>query len=296
MTIVGFDSKQFTRGKTQYASAMGKDYRYHGFNTQLGVGVSTEQPERFVEEYVSLNEKLKEGFGISRNALFFSSRHLENSLGVSKAASFADQLIAGMQEHIKSVHFSYVILSRSSLPRIMVGGLQHYKKIMPTDAFIDNLGPMFSYLTAHSFLWMRGYKNAEKVELHINSFRSKFTPAWNQIIDNTEPKIFIKGNECNPYISCASIIAFLTDVKLRRQMLDLNVENLGKIWAGHSFDTSTQFFDKKNIPYYSWKDNSNINITGYLARPVIFLSVDKMELENGILKRQRGRILKSQES
>lgn len=279
MTLIAFDSKQFRRGKTvpaQEEETQGD--KYLGFGTQLGIGVSTDDPSGFVQSYVKANRELKASFEIIDDMPFFSSTYLKNTLGMPKAISFTDRLITSMQEHISSVHCSFVVLPPSQIPTIQVGGFRN-RVDRPTRLFINDLGPMFSYLTAHSYLWMRDYQDLRDLEIHIDSFRSKSTKAWHKITDSTTPKIFMRGDECDPFISCADIMAFLTDAKLYSQRLRLEPDHLKQVWNEYSFKVTTQFFDRKSLPYYAWKTNDPIDFSAYVARPVIFLAIDNIELE-----------------
>lgn len=280
MTLVAFDAKQFRRGNyISVQEGTNQGPRYRGFNTHLGVGVSIDEPKGFAQCYTDTNRILAKSFKIERNMPFFSSTQLKQILGFPKAISFADQLITYMQKQISSIHCSYVILPPSKIPAVNVSGLQSHAVKMPTNLFISNLGPMFSYLTAHSYLWMNGYKDTRDLELHIDAFRSKSTKAWNKITSAISPKVFARGDECNPFISCADIVAFLTDAKLYSQHLKLNTNDIKQAWQGYNFDVTVQFFDKNNLQYYSWKSEEIINPSPYMARPIIFLAIDNIELE-----------------
>ena len=228
---------------------------------------------------MKVNRDLKDSFKIVNDMPFFSSTYLKHTLGMPKAISFIDHLITGVQEHISSIHCSFVVLPSSKIPTIKVGGFRNCID-RPTHLFINDLGPMFSYLTAHSYLWMKGYQDTCNLEIHIDSFRSKSTKAWHQITDSTTPKIFMHGDECNPFISCADTIAFLTDAKLYSQHLRLEPDHIKQVWNEYSFRVTTQFFDQKSLPYYVWKNNDPVDFFAHLARPVIFLAIDNIELEN----------------
>ncbi len=280
MTLVAFDAKQFRRGKT-VATPKRADLneKYAGFNTHLGVGVSIDDPQGFVRYYLDANRDLMKSFKIQHNVPFFTSGHLRNMLDMPKAISFADNLISSVQDHISSIHCSFVILPPSKIPTVSVGGFRTGTKNVPIHHFINTLGPMFSYLTAHSYLWMKNYQNVGNLELHIDSFRTKPTKAWSMMVDSVTPKVFTRGDECNPFISCADIIAFLTDVKLYGQYLKLKSKEIEKVWKEYSFGVTTQFFDQSNLNYYTWKNNNNVDFTQYLARPVVFLAIDHIETE-----------------
>ncbi len=280
MTLVAFDAKQFRRGKT-VATPKGSDLneKYSGFNTHLGVGVSIDDPQSFVRHYLDANRDLMEDFKIHYSVPFFTSRHLRNTMGMSKAMSFADKLVSRVQEHISSVHCSFVILSPSKIPTVSVGGFKSGTTNVPIHHFINILGPMFSYLTAHSYLWMKDYRNVGDLELHMDSFRSKHAKAWAMMMDSVTPKVFTRGDECNPFISCADIIAFLTDAKLYSQRLRLNPTEIEKVWKKYAFGVTTRFFDQNSLHYYTWKNDDHVDLTPYLARPVIFLAIDHIETE-----------------
>ena len=153
MTIAAFDAKQFRRGKPINAlSGDESTNKYFGFNSQLGIGVIIDEPEEFTKQYIDINLNLKNSFKINSSLPFFSSTYLKEYIGLPKTIAFTDQLISEIGNHIKSIHCSYVILPPPKIPTIEIGGLKNYKKKIPTNKFIDNLGPMFSYLTAHSYL------------------------------------------------------------------------------------------------------------------------------------------------
>ena len=198
---------------------------------------------------------------------------------MKKAISFADQAITGVQNLIETVHCSYVILSHKKIKEVNVGGFKSSSTSIPTNKFIYNLGPMFSYLTASSYLYKN--KNSSSIEgegeFHIDAFRSKRTFAWTNLIERVSPKIFWRGDECNPFIACADLLAFLTDVKLYARWLKLEPNDIRKAWKEYSFDVTVHFYNEKALPIYSWHDNKNIDITPYVARPTIFLAIDNIE-------------------
>lgn len=278
MTIAAFDAKQYTRMRS-IPVQIGKKHTKKdvAFQTQLGAGVIISKPEEFAKQYVKANTELQDSFGLDYNLPFFSSSQLKKALGFEKAISFADQIIQSVQERIDSIHCSYAILSPSKKPTVEVGGQDSPKVSIPTGKFIDNLGPMFSYLAAHSYLWKIGYSNVADTELHIDAFRSKHTKAWDMITEKTSPKVFMRGDECNPFISCADFMAFLTDAKLYGKNLKLEPGVIKTVWEKYAFDVTVQFFDWNSLPYYAWKNNDTIDFSRYLARPILFLAVDEIE-------------------
>jgi hypothetical protein len=75
----------------------------------------------------------------------------------------------------------------------------------------------------------------------------------------------------------ADIIAYLTDSKLYIQKLKLEPPSLQKIWEPYGFQTETHFLDASSVAKYRWYSDDPIDLTPYLAHPLVFLLVDELE-------------------
>jgi hypothetical protein len=75
----------------------------------------------------------------------------------------------------------------------------------------------------------------------------------------------------------ADIIAYLTDSKLYIQKLKLEPQSLQKIWEPYGFQTETHFLDVNSVAKYRWYSEDPIDLTPYLAHPLVFLLVDELE-------------------
>lgn len=181
-----------------------------------------------------------------------------------------------MQDFIESVHCSSILLPVAEMPRVTVGGIKCPRESVLTVRFIEGLAPAFSYITALGYVWRREDADLVGLEMHIDAFSSKHTTAWDIVRKKAPVNVFYKGDECNPFISCADIIAFLVDNTLAIQRLQLNDEGVRRALDPYSFGTSVWFADRKNLPYYTWKMNKTINLAGYLKRPIVFLAMDRL--------------------
>lgn len=282
MPVIAFDSKSFVR-ESLLARQYGNEKRKNsGFHSQLGVGVLVKDNDNFTKAYTKKVLELKNDFRMEDDVPFLSSTHLKRVLGLDKAIVFADKLITSLQDCIDEAHFSYAILPSKRIPEIEVGGYKCPVKYIPTPKFLDNLGPMFSYLTAYSYLYSKSFINVDNLEFHIDAFRSNETYAWNAITKYTRPKVFFRGDECNPFISCADIVSFLTDAKLYIRKFKLEPGNIKEVWSDYTFCTNSYFLDDKSLSAYSWKSNVSIDFRKFLAKPTIFLLIDEIEkLEYG---------------
>lgn len=216
--------------------------RKPGRSSQLGIGVTIPEPEVFAERYVEASQNLQKEFDLDYATPFFSSTCLKDHLNIFEAADFANRLVSMVQEHIESVHCSYIALPTTGAAHVEVGDVRCAKQQMPAVKFIDSLGPMFSYLTALSYIWEHKGSNFGDLEMHIDSFRSRHTKGWS-IVKKTAPiKVFYKGDECNPFISCADIIAFLVDDTLVAKRLRLFPDDIKSTLESYRFGKTVHFF------------------------------------------------------
>jgi len=136
---------------------------------------------------------------------------------------------------------------------------------------------MFSYISAWNFI--RRHIHSD-YDLYIDSFRSKFTLAWDELVKYKSPKVFPRGDECNPFISFADIIAFLTDVKLYTSTPShrrLTKENVEYVWKDYNFEVDCHYLDESIYSKFKWYNNELIDIRPYLAHPIVFLLIDQIE-------------------
>ena len=276
MRSMAFDAKEFRI----------RNIAGHEFYTPLGVGVKfKEHDEEIKNRYAELIQKYKKSFKSTTKRVIYSSRDIIEEFTMRKAIPFADHLITEIAPFIEHAHISYVILPPNKISSITVGGLYTPIKEIKTEDFLRNLPPMFSYLTA----WTALSKYDGSTRYLIDSFSSKSTKAWDDITmllrDNM--KIYSHGDECNPLISIADLIAFLTDIKLKNQKLHLRPENIEKVW-GDYFPVEVRFLDDKVLNKYAWYNDSKINFSRYLAHPMVFILVDRIkEYFKGVVQIER---------
>ena len=174
---------------------------------------------------------------------------------------------------IESVHCCHVVLAPKMHEVIKAGGANCPAERIETRSFIGKLGPMFSYLTAQSYVHTRNA--SESMDIRIDSFTSKQTRAWD-ILERLKPKVYWKGDECDAPIACADLLAFLTDTKSYSGYLKLEPDNVGKVWKPCAFDVSVGTYGYGNPWSYAWYSNCMIDVHPYLARPTALLAIDSL--------------------
>ena len=271
--IAAFDSKPFNRGGIAEARGAPGEEKYTGHSTQLGIGVVIPDENAFTRAFVEEFDRLKGKFEIDTGLPFMPTNGLLKH-GRRKAIAFADRLVSSIQGTIEGIHCSFVNLPPTTHPTIPVGGNGDSTRAVPTRSFIDRLGPMFSYLTAQSYVYTNKTAPGD-ADIRIDSFTSKQTRAWDMLTGH-RPRVYWKGDECNAPIACADLLAFLTDAKLYYGYMKIEPDSVRKVWEPYSFDVGVSVYGHGNLWSYAWYLNEPIDIGPYLAKPTVFLSIDNL--------------------
>lgn len=282
MNVFAFDAKEFRRRKSKNSTQNENIERPSGseFFTPLGVGVSIKDSITFKRKYCEVNNKLKEQYGITDSSKFYSSRFLRDLLSYDLAARYCEDLISHMEPYIDGIHITYVILPIHKYRTMQVGGKKCGIRNVETEKFLRDLTPSFSYITAWDYLMPRLSSISGDHEIHIDAFRGKESPAWNDLIKKTKPIAFLHGDECNCYISMADIIAFVTDHRLYQRYLKLNEDGIKQIWGGSGVEISSHYIDPKRISKISWHSESLIETSHLLSRPIVYFMADTINVNN----------------
>ncbi len=286
--IVAFDAKDFIRGKyfdVPHPEKEGVTIRkFSGFYSPLGCGIVIKYPEVLEKVLIKNFSELIESFGFDCPLPFLGSHEIKQLLNndMSKTIAFCDQLIQRIHEYINFVFFSYIVLPPTEIPTVRVGGERCPQIKVETHKFLRSASPAFSALTAWAFTSRHNISNKDVL---IDSFRYKKMRAWKNLIEKTDPKVFPHGDECNPFIALADIIAFLTDAKLYskggedRSFRRLTPDNIKHVWEEYRFGTDVWFLNQGGLGYYAWQRDELIDLEPYINRPIIFFIADRIEIQ-----------------
>ncbi len=284
--IAAFDAKEFNR--IRYREIPDPENpektikKISGFYSPLGSGIVSKYPEVLEEMIKESFKELESSFGFSSGAPFLGSHEIKTYLNkdMSKTIAFADQLVKKVQDYLEHAFFTYMVLPPSEIPFITVGGEKSPKKEIETYRFLRSCAPAFSALSAWAFA---SKHDLSDTKIMIDSFRYKKMTAWDQLIRKTKPEIYPHGDECNPFIALADILAFLTDVKLYRlgkndvRYRRLTPDGIKEAWDDYSFPTDVWFLDKRGIGLFAWHRDELIDVKPYIKRPIVFFLADRIE-------------------
>ncbi len=267
--VIAFDSKDFKR-----SNAAGELKWF----TPLGCGVAISNQESFAKQYAESLKGLAKDFGITQMSGCFSSAEYFQEIGPAKVCALSEKLLNSVQKFIDSVYFTFIVLPSAKIPKVPVGGYRGPTKEIETFDFLRQVSGYFSYITAWHYL---GIESRENETIVVDGFNGKRTPAWDDLLARCVPKIYQHGDECNPFIATADIIAFLSDKKLWDGYLKLTPENLVEVWKGYTFNVETpHFLDDKILSKVKWYTDDHIDLTEFYARPMIFLKADGYKVDD----------------
>ena len=248
--------------------------RVTSFYSPLGVGVKFKDWDVFRGVCLERTLELAGKFQLSQKRVMYDAQSLKEELSPRRAIPFCDNLVQQLRRYIELVHFTFIVMPPADVHMVKVGGSKSPLREIKTAEFLRNLQPMFSHIAAWNYF---GKERKRDTEVQLDNFNSKQTYAWADLISIVKPKIFPHGDECNPYIMVADIIAYLTDAKLYIQKLKLEPKSLQKIWEPYGFQIEMHFLDASSVAKYRWYSDDPINLTPYLAHPLVFLLVDELE-------------------
>jgi len=276
--LLAFDGKDFERIKIVQELDPATNELYlketTGFYSPLGVGVKFKDLDAFKRDCLTQTQELASEFQVSQKRIMYDSFSLKEELSHRKAIPFCDKLVTQLQHYIESLFFTYIVMPPDEVPTVTVGGFKSPFCKIKSAEFLRKLQPMFPYICAWSYF---GPPDRKQEEIQLDGFNSKQTYAWDDLISKAKPKIFPHGDECNPYIMLADIIAYLTDAKLYGQKLALKPEPLQEVWKTYGFQVNVHFLDVSNVSKYRWYSNDPIDLTPYLVHPLVFLLVDEFD-------------------
>jgi hypothetical protein len=263
MRVAAFDAKEFRRGV---------DPRM--FFSALGGGVEVKDAGSFRENYLANSCQIKKDMGIESRRLFFCSSDVKRKLsGVDdRVFDFCSRLVQGSANDVTKIFISYAIFSPAKTTEVFVGGSDCPREAIATVKFMrDHLPQMFPHIAA----WSHSSRNPEAMEYHLDGFQSNHTLAWKELVQDRNPLVFPHGDECNPYISFADIVAYLTDVGLSRKRLRLEPADIVELWSRLGFECEVRFVDNRVQSKIAWYSQKRIDISAQLPRKMVFIIADQ---------------------
>lgn len=281
LETVAFDSKDFNRSRVirvpSKTDPLATETVYRGYFTPLGAGITFKNADLFESAFIDACRNWALEFGLGGGWPILSSYLARSQMPLYRAIPLCDKIVQDVQDYVDLAFFSWLSIPPTSYPTVSVGGTRAPRKEIPTPKFLRDVAPYFSYITAWAFF---GKRTASEYNILIDGFHSKRTPAWDDIASACKPAVLPRGDECNPFVAFADIVAFLTDVKLGQQQGErrfLSPDNVNAVWEPYSFEVDVRYLDPNVLRKVAWYNDELIDLGPYLKRPVVFFLVDEIE-------------------
>lgn len=277
MVLLAADSKEFKRASIERTPAGDPIVRDpKAFYTQLGVGVVISDPEKFQREFPSAfavaagqhRVKLPRQFGSSRFVIddLFARRYPDGR-------AFLYKVIDQVQHLIDHIDVSWLIASPKSLPTVRVGGLGAGHREQPLQDFLADAGNVYPMISG--WLYTKLFPSPAP-DMVLDHFQAKPSRAWSDLSSGVPSlKIVPKGDECNPFICAADILAYLTDKGLHAERQKLFPSNVNTLWRDRPFSVRAGYLDPEVFPEIAAITNSSVDLHSWYPSPMTYLMVDQ---------------------
>lgn len=271
--LAAFDAKEFRRGGDRRPTRLGEERTAGGFFTQLSAGVIIDDEEAFTDAFVSSFDDQIEDEDLDVLGQFCSSYALRRHCGedTDRARAIAQKVIEDTEEHIEAVRLNYPYLSPERVQVIRAGGRKGKQEEFSPHHFLRRLG---NYMPVISSWWYLEDENVETAdEIRLDHVEMPVVGAWSELREERRPLIVPNGDECDPTIAAADLIAAITDHRLSEERLQIRPNHLEDVWDDAAFDVEAFFFDHRFLHAMTWKDSASVHTGGYWKRPMVFLMV-----------------------
>lgn len=202
--ITAFDSKEFKiPGKVR------------DFFSLIGIGLEIRDHSSFKEAYCNLMLSEAKRMNLPLKRSVFDSYTLTRILGGQDAfLNFFERVVTDIKAHLEKVYLFYMIIPPRKIPRLFVYDEQ------------TEIKDPIDFLHEHKagFVVLCGWKYSEMVSnqnrtssLCLDYFETKHTKAW-ESLKNLHPRLFIRGDTCNPCIAAADGLLAVIDRQLKRNL------------------------------------------------------------------------------
>lgn len=263
--IVAFDSKEFNRGPPS-----------NRFFCPLGVGVLIKDHQSFKSAYTQIFTDIVKRYSLPANRYIYSSYSISKGLRLNQAFEILSEIVKGSLDFIESFNVYYTIISSEKVHSIKIGGVdQSEVQEIPVMKFLPQLNPTYVHCCASDY---RMGRNPRSMEMHLDYFEGRITKSWDELQKCGNFQVFHRGDECNPFINIADIIAWVTDKKLYFKKLRLSRENIQTVWQENDVSVKGVYLGEKVLDKMVWISNDLIDTTRFLSKPTIFVVSDTPKL------------------
>jgi hypothetical protein len=266
MSVVAFDSKEFIRGGEK------------SFFAPLGAGVKFDNEAEFKDNYNASLDETARKFRFDRKRKAYTTYELIQKLGFRKTIAFLEAFFQEIKETIAQMGVYYTIIPPTKVPAVKKYGTEGYAvQEVGTLKFLRELNPYYVYCCAWCYAQARAHPSEKLV---LDGFEGKITNAWRELerIGGERLRVYLRGDQCNPFISTADMMAALVDFRLYRHRKRLDPAGITSVFSNAGFEVTPVFIGQPHLPKITPAPDRMIDVAPYFARPMIFIVPEELEL------------------
>jgi hypothetical protein len=232
--------------------------------------------DRTGNAYCSAVEAGARSRSIRQNRRVFDSYSLARILGgLDSSADFYDELIRGLRPHIEFVHVFYTVIPPSKVPRIFVYEIQ--TEAQDPIAFLKEHKAGYVVLCAWKYSQMLSEEErADRV--YLDFFEAKRTRAWDAL-EALHPRLFVRGDMCNPCLAMADGILAVIDRQLKRNYyldgMKLSDKSVRQSLRDLSLKGEPVFIGQPDLRRIVPYSRDQVVTRDLIKRPIFFLCPEK---------------------
>lgn len=246
------------------------------FFCPIGVGIRIPDEESFSLAYRKAVTSRVSRWNMRQKRSVFDSYSLTKILGGQDSSRrFYEEILAEVKSHIDHVYVFYTTIYPSKIQKLFV-----YESGTVSQDPIDFLKEhKAGYVVLCGWKYSEMTSESERTDsIYLDFFEAKATKAWDTL-KFRNPKLFCRGDSCNPSIAMADGVLGLIDRQLKRNYY-VDMEKLSDRSVDHALRDlglkgEAVFIGqpdlKKIIPY----SRDQILTRDHVAHPIFFLSPEK---------------------
>jgi len=248
--VIAFDSKTFERGIIA------------PFRTPLCAAVELTDIDTFQSEYDSSLIRIKEEYGIKRGTTCLTYRDFAKVLRRTNALEPIRETLEAIEESISRITFYYVL---TRLDEVKIYGKQS-PEVVDRARFIDILSPYFVLASAWKFLDSRE-EDCDK--LVMDHFQCDIVGGAPSVLTNN-PRIHIRGDECNRLISCADLAVGLFDLELERRNWRIDETDPTQLLPNSKIEVFFEPITTKDFHAITPLERRQLDLGRHIEHPIVF--------------------------
>lgn len=268
MSIIGFDSRHFTR------TAIKRDGTTGHFESEIGIGIRISDYEKFKTNYLESMKKSFEFVGLQPDYSVYCTHDL---ISIEKHDEIIADFFKKIAKNVERVHVFYTLFSPERNPEVKAFGRFAQKNKLklskPTMSYADFMSKHLMQCFPGICAWrIMRYFGTEDTQFHFDSYEGHIFEAQEELEKSDFKRYVYPNGDClNPIISTADLLLHLLDKRLTDSKQYLLFENIRPLLQEFGSKVLVYPITNKYLQKITPLDKVSINLRAHLKHPVFWV-------------------------